>query len=111
LWDVKQTGLAGDAIGLKIGWSDTAVRRHIREHGGVRPRWGRQLSGRPLSMSERESILALKGQYSVREIARRLGRSPSTISRELRRDFGVNGYRATRAHALAFELARRPKEV
>ena len=111
LWDLKQTGLAGDAIGLKIGWSKAAVHRHIREHGGVRPRWGRELSGRSLSMSERESILALKGQHGVREIARRLGRSPSTISRELRRHCGVNGYRATRAHALAFELARRPKEA
>jgi len=100
LWDVKQTGLAGDAIGLKIGWSKAAVHRHIREHGGVRPRWGRELSGRSLSMSEREMILALKGQHGVREIARRLGRSPSTISRELTRHCGVNGGHATRAHAL-----------
>jgi len=111
LWDVKQTGLAGDAIGLKIGWSETAVHRNIREHGGVRPRWGRELSGRSLSMSERETILTLRGQHGVREIARRLGRSPATISRELRRHCGVSGYRMTRAHALAFELARRPKEA
>jgi IS30 family transposase len=87
------------------------VRRHIREHGGVRPRWGRELLGRSLSMRERERILELKGQHGVREIARRLGRSPSTMSRELRRDCGVSGYRATRAHALAFELARRPQEA
>jgi IS30 family transposase len=111
LWNLKQTGLAGDAIGLKIGWSKAAVHRHIREHGGMRPCWGRELQGRSLSMSEREGILELKDQHGVREIARRLGRSPSTISRELRRDCGVNGYRATRAHALAFELARRTKEA
>ena len=42
LWNLKQTGLAGDAIGLKIGWIKPAVHRHIREHGGMRPRWGRE---------------------------------------------------------------------
>ena len=85
LWDVKQAGLTADAIGLKVGRSETVVRRHSREDGGVlRPRGGRELSGRALSMSERESILALEGQRGVREIARRLGFSPSTISRELR---------------------------
>jgi len=52
-----------------------------------------------------------EGQHGVREIARRLGRSSSTISRELKRHCGINRYRATRVHALAFELARRPKEA
>jgi transposase, IS30 family len=47
----------------------------------------------------------------MRAIARRLGRSPSTISRELAGNAGCSGqpYRATTAHALAYERARRPK--
>jgi IS30 family transposase len=45
----------------------------------------------------------------MRAIARRLGRSPSTVSRELRRNADRHGYRATTAHALAHERASRPK--
>ena len=45
----------------------------------------------------------------MRSIARRLGRSPSTISRELARNTDRGGYRATRAHALAYERASRPE--
>jgi IS30 family transposase len=45
----------------------------------------------------------------MRAIARRLGRSPSTVSRELRRNADRRGYRATTAHALAYERASRPK--
>ena len=83
LWDLKQTGLAAETIGLRIGRSKAAVLAHVCGHGGVRPRWGRELQGRSLSMDERETILQLKSQYGVREITRRLGRSPSTVSREL----------------------------
>ena len=46
----------------------------------------------------------------MRALARRSGRSPSTISRELTRNVGrTGGYRATTAHALAYERASRPK--
>jgi IS30 family transposase len=64
-----------------------------------------------LSFSEREEIaVARAGGESMRSIARRLGRSPSTISRELARNAGgAGGYRATTAHALAYERASRPK--
>ena len=80
LWDLEQTGLAGDAIGLKIGWSAAAVLAHIREHRGLRPRWGRELQGRSLAMGVRERILELEGQHGVREIARPAdaGRDTST---------------------------------
>jgi IS30 family transposase len=63
-----------------------------------------------LSFSEREEIsLARAGGESMRAIAARLGRSPSTISRELGRNAGCAGqaYRATTA--LAYERAGRPK--
>ena len=80
--------------------------------GGVRPRRGRDLKGRCLTFSEREEIaLGRAGGESMRAIAGRLGRSPSTVSRELRRNAGCGGqpYRATSAHALAYERASRPK--
>lgn len=110
LWDLKQAGLSAEDISLQVGWSATAVRRHVHFHGGVRPRWGRDLKGRSLSIGERETILELKKTHGIREIARVLGRSPSTVSRELKRHTNSYGkYRATTAHALAFENARRPK--
>jgi IS30 family transposase len=111
LWDLKQRGLAADAIGMKIGWSTAAVLKHVHEYGGVRPRWGRDLQGRSLSMQERETIMMLRNQYGIREIARQLGRSPRAVSRELKRHTDPNGYRATRAHGRAFERARRPKKA
>jgi IS30 family transposase len=71
--------------------------RWLRAEGGVRPRRGRDLKGRAWG-------------ESMRAIARRLGRSPSTISRELTRNAGrTGGYRATTAHALAYARASRPK--
>jgi IS30 family transposase len=72
------------------------------------------LSGRYLSFVEREEIALLRAQDAgVREIARRLGRSPSTISRELRRNAATRGgrleYRATNAQWHADRRARRPR--
>jgi IS30 family transposase len=72
------------------------------------------LSGRYLSFTEREEIAIAHAQsLGVREIARRLGRSPSTISRELRRNAATRGgvldYRATTAQWHADRRARRPK--
>ena len=72
------------------------------------------LSGRYLSFAEREEVAILHAQdVGVREIARRIGRSPSTISRELRRNAatrsGVLEYRATTAQWHADRRARRPR--
>jgi len=71
-------------------------------------------SGRYLSFSEREEIAILKAQgIGVRETARRLGRSPSTISRELRRNAATRcgrlEYRASVAQWKAELVAQRPK--
>src|SRR4051812_32061474 len=85
--------------------------RWVLAHGGVRPRRGRNLQGRYLSFAEREEIaLARAAGESMRSIARRLKRSPSTISRELARNGEAPGrYRATTAHAASWRRAGRPK--
>ena len=72
------------------------------------------LSGRYLSFAEREEIAILNGRrHTVRDIAQRLGRSPSTISRELRRNAATRSggleYRATTAQWHADRRAQRPK--
>jgi len=85
--------------------------RWVIANGGVRPRRGRDLLGRCLSFAEREQIaMSRAAGESVRAIATRLGRSPSTISRELRRNLeSGGGYRASTAHAMAYHRASRPK--
>ncbi|MGI8530062.1 MAG: IS30 family transposase [Geodermatophilaceae bacterium] len=85
--------------------------RWVIANGGVRPRRGRDLLGRCLSFAEREQIaMSRAAGESVRAIATRLGRSPSTISRELRRNLESGGcYRASTAHAMAYHRASRPK--
>ena len=85
--------------------------RWLIAESGIRPRRGRDLKGRCLTFAEREEIaVGRAGGESMRAIAGRLGRSPSTVSRELARNAGRAGrYRATAAHALADERASRPK--
>ena len=79
--------------------------------GGVRPRRGRGLKGRCLTFAQREEIALGRARgESVRSIAAAIRRSPSTVSRELRRNADRLGdYRATTAHALAYARASRPK--
>jgi transposase, IS30 family len=79
--------------------------------GGVRPRRGRDLKGRCLTLTQREEIALGRARgESIRSIATAIGRAPSTVSRELRRNTDAQGrYRATTAHALAYARASRPK--
>ncbi len=110
-WDAMQHGefITGAAQG--VGTYREMGGRWIVRAGGVRPRRGRNLKGRCLSFREREEIaLGRAAGEGVRTIAQRLHRSPSTISRELRRNVDSRGlYRATSAHALAWTRAARPK--
>ena len=110
-WAAVQRGeFITDAAGMAGTYRKKGA-RWIAAAGGVRPRRGRNLKGRCLSFAEREEIaLARAAGASVRRIAERIGRSPSTVSRELRRNGdGRGGYRATSAHALAWQRAARPK--
>jgi IS30 family transposase len=86
-----------------------SIYEQLRRHGGIAP-WVRQRSVRQLKLQEREEISrALAAGESLRSIARALGRAPSTISREVRRHQGLDGYRACEADRSAWQRASRPK--
>ena len=114
--EVYQVFWAGMAAGEFI--SDAAVAagsyrkqgsRWLAAVGGVRPRRGRNLKGRCLTLTQREEIALGRARGdSIRAIAAIIGRSPSTVSRELGRNAdGLGRYRATSAHALAYHRASR----
>ncbi|MGX4688238.1 transposase [Streptomyces sp. JNUCC 63] len=85
------------------------VRRFLHQSGGLRM-VPRQRSGRHLTGGEREEISrGIAAGESARQMARRLGRSPSTVSREIARNGGRDRYRAASADAAAYERGRRPK--
>jgi IS30 family transposase len=96
------------------GVSQPVGTRWFRENGGMPPPNLAPLSGRYLSFAEREEIALLHAQdFRVREIARRIERSPSTISRELRRNAATRAggfeYRASTAQWHAERKGKRPK--
>ncbi|MEV6913324.1 IS30 family transposase [Amycolatopsis sp. NPDC051071] len=95
---------------LAAGVSQETGRRWFAEAGGVIGNAPRELGNRYLSVVEREEISrGLASGDGVREIARRLGRAPSTISREISNNGGPGRYRAHVAEAAARERAKRPK--
>src|SRR6202011_2084168 len=110
-WAAMQRGEFITDAAAEAGTYRKKGARWLVAAGGVRPRRGRGLKGRSLSFGEREEIaLGRAAGESMRCISARLGRSPSTISRELARNQNrVGQYRATTAHALAYERASRPK--
>jgi IS30 family transposase len=110
-WAALQAGAFITGAAESVGTYRVQGRRWILAENGIRPRRGRDLKGRCLTFTEREEIaLARAAGETIRCIARRLGRSPSTISRELRRNADRRGgYRATTAHAQAWTRASRPK--
>src|SRR5919106_6451032 len=115
-WSAIVRGLSSEAAAAEAGVSVPVGVRLFREGGGMPPVSLEPLSGRYLSFGEREEIALLRaGGAGGREIARRLGRSPSTISRELRRNAATRGgrleYRATVAQWKADLVAQGPKDA
>jgi IS30 family transposase len=113
-WEAIARGMSSEDAATSCGVASAVGTRWFRESGGMPPICLAPLSGRYLSFTEREEIAILHAQHcGVREIARRLGRSPSTISRELRRNAStrshVVAYRATTAQWHAERRASRPK--
>ena len=93
-WAAIARGMSSEDAGIEAGVSSAVGSRWFRSGGGMRPISMAPLSGRYLSFAEREEIAILRtAGAGVREIGRRLGRSPSTISRELRRNAATrSGY-------------------
>jgi DNA-binding CsgD family transcriptional regulator len=113
-WEAIARGLSSEDAGVAAGVSPAVGTRWFREAGGMPSISHAPLSGRYLSFAEREEIAVLHARdHGVREIARQLGRSPSTVSRELRRNAATRGgyldYRATTAQWHADRQGRRPK--
>src|ERR1039458_7862094 len=102
VWDRWQRGESLKAIGRAFGKPSSSIYFQLAPHGGIRPPPQRR-SRLALTLSEREEISrGVAAAQSTRSMARLLGRSPSTVSRELNRNGGYDRYRA----ALADETAR-----
>src|SRR5665648_305494 len=113
-WEAIACGFSSEDAAAVAGLSPAVGVRLFRQAGGMRTISPTPLSGRYLSFAEREEIAILNATgCGVREIASQIGRSPSTISRELRRNAATRGggleYRATTAQWHAERRARRPK--
>ena len=113
-WTAIARGVSSVDAAAEAGVSEAVGVRWFGEGGGMPSVTLAPLSGRYLSFAEREEIALLRAQkLGVREIARRVGRSPSTISRELRRNAGTRSgsltYRASTAQWHSDRRGRRPK--
>ncbi len=109
LWDRWQRGESLKAIGRAFGKPSSSIYVQLAPHGGIRPA-PRRRSRLALRLSEREAISrGIAAHRSARSMARLLGRSPSTVSREINRNGGYDRYRAAAADEQAWARARRPK--
>jgi IS30 family transposase len=109
IWDRWKAGESMSSIGRRFDRESSSVFSVLSPTGGIRPP-DRKRADRALSLGEREEISrGLSIRWSLRQIARMLGRSPSTISREVLRNGGAQGYRATGSDQAAWDRARRPK--
>jgi IS30 family transposase len=119
-WAFIAAGLSSEDAAMEVGVSQPVGFRWFRQAGGMAPSHlslsSKPPSGRYLSFAEREEIALGRARgLGVREVARRLGRAASTISRELRRNAATRGgtleYRAITAQWHAERAARRPKRA
>jgi IS30 family transposase len=110
LWKRWSAGERVAAIARALGRRPMCIWRVLKTAGGIAPAH-RTRAARTLSTVERTVISrGLSAGQSMRAIARSLGRAPSTISREVERHAGPDGYDAARADGQAWDSARRPKQ-
>jgi IS30 family transposase len=113
-WKQIATGITSEKAAQAVGVSAPVGSRWFRHRGGMPLFMSKPVSARYLSFAEREEIALLQAQsVGVREIARHIGRSPSTVSRELNRNAATRSgkleYRASVAQWKSEVVARRPK--
>ena len=109
MWDRWEKGESLYQIAQLFDRGNSSIHRILAETGGIRPA---QRSRSPLALTgaEREEISrAMVAGHSMRSVATRLGRAPSTISREIKRNGGPECYRANYADQAAWDQAHRPK--
>lgn len=109
MWDRWQRGESLNSIARLFDRHHPSIQGILAKTGGIRPP-ARRRSRLALTLAEREEISrGVVAGSSVRAIAAALGRAPSTISREIKRNGGQHGYRASEADQAAWDRARRPK--
>lgn len=109
IWDRWQRGESMSSIGRLFDRPSSSIFNMLEPTGGIRPA-PRKRSRLALTQSEREEISrGTVANLSIRSIAANLKRSPSTISREIKRNGGYDSYRAMQADQAAWDRARRPK--
>lgn len=109
IWDKYKRGDSLWSIARSIDRHSSCIYGLLSRTGGIRPA-ERKRSRQALTLSEREEISrGIACHLSLRSIAAQLGRSPSTISREIKRNGGLRRYRATQADKATWDRAHRPK--
>ena len=111
IWELRAEGLSDREIGRHLGVARGTVSNHLARAGGIRPR-ARRRPERCLSLAEREEISrGIARGHSDRAIGRALGRSHTTIGREIERCGGRARYRAHAAEREAWRRSRRPRST
>lgn len=109
LWRKFREGESLSDIGRALGKHAASIHGVVSASGGIVPAT-RIRARRSLSLAEREEISrGIVSGLSIREVASRIGRSPSTVSREVSRNGGRERYRAAEADEAAWNRSRRPK--
>ena len=109
MWERWQKGESLQQIAQLFDRNHSSIQGILAATGGIRPA-PRCRSQWALTLAEREEISrAVVAGHSIRSIAAQLGRAPSTISREIRRNGGQECYRASQADQSAWDRGRRPK--
>ena len=109
MWERWRKGESLQHIAELFDRNHSSIQRILAESGGIRPKQ-RSRSGLALTLAEREEISrAVVAGHSIRSIATSLGRAPSTVSREIKRNGGQECYRASLADQAAWDRGRRPK--
>src|ERR1019366_4706082 len=109
MWERWRKGESLQHIAQLFDRNHSSIQRILAETGGIQPAQ-RHRSRLALTLAEREEISrSVAAGQSIRSVARRLGRAPSTISREIMRNGGQECYRGSLADQAAWDRGGRPK--